>query len=113
MTKKMIIDAYCSIRTIDTSIPDDVLDFMKESALKYLAEIEGETLAIENNIESPYIEQTEIVINRDRKYNPNYGDNRECECGHTYDRHFDSYEKMEACGCKYCECFTFVEKKIS
>lgn len=36
MNKKMIIDAYCRIRTIDNTIPDDVLDFMKDSALERL-----------------------------------------------------------------------------
>jgi len=36
MTEKMIIDAYCRIRTIDNTIPDDVLDFMKESSLDAL-----------------------------------------------------------------------------
>ena len=36
MTEKLIIEAYCRIRTIDNSIPDDVLDFMKESALEKL-----------------------------------------------------------------------------
>lgn len=35
----MIIDAYVRIRTIDQTIPDDVLDFMKNSALEKLAEI--------------------------------------------------------------------------
>ena len=32
----MIIDAYCRIRTIDNTIPDEVLDFMKDCALKKL-----------------------------------------------------------------------------
>jgi hypothetical protein len=36
MDKKSIIDAYCRIRTIDNTIPDDVLDFMKDSALAAL-----------------------------------------------------------------------------
>lgn len=36
MTEKMIIDAYCRIRTIDQSIPDDVLDFMKNAAIEKL-----------------------------------------------------------------------------
>lgn len=36
MTEKMIIDAYCRIRTIDQTIPDDVLDFMKDAALEKL-----------------------------------------------------------------------------
>jgi chromosomal replication initiation ATPase DnaA len=31
--KKDIIKAYCRIREIDNTIPDDVLDFMKNSAL--------------------------------------------------------------------------------
>ncbi len=45
-------------------------------------------------------------------YNPNYGDNRLCECGHPYHRHFDSYEDNDACGCKYkhtCKCKGFKE----
>lgn len=32
----MIIDAYCRIRTIDNTIPDDVLDFMKDAAIEKL-----------------------------------------------------------------------------
>lgn len=36
MKAKDIIDAYTHIRTIDQTIPDDVLDFMKESALNAL-----------------------------------------------------------------------------
>ncbi len=43
-------------------------------------------------------------------YNPNYGDHRVCKCGHTYNRHFDSYENMEPVGCKYCGCEQFIEK---
>lgn len=42
MNKKMIIDAYCKIRTIDNTIPDDVLDFMKEAAIEKLELIELE-----------------------------------------------------------------------
>lgn len=34
MTEKMIRDAYCKIRTIDQTIPDDVLDFMKDAAIE-------------------------------------------------------------------------------
>lgn len=40
MNEKMIIDAYCRMRTIDNTIPDDVLDFMKEAALEKLKRIE-------------------------------------------------------------------------
>lgn len=48
-----------------------------------------------------------------RKYNPNFGDDIECECGHPYYRHFDTYEEMYPCGCKYCQCGTFIEKKLN
>jgi len=40
MTKKDIIDAYCRIRTIDQTISDEVLDFMKEAAIEELDRIE-------------------------------------------------------------------------
>lgn len=43
------------------------------------------------------------------EYNPEYGDNRLCKCGHTYDRHFDSYDDMYPVGCKYCACSKFEE----
>lgn len=56
----------------------------------------------------PYIIKERIVV--DMAYNPEYGDNRICTCGHPYHRHFDSYEDMEPCGCKYCSCDEFVEK---
>jgi hypothetical protein len=58
----------------------------------------------------PYILEEVVAIVR--KYNPDYGDNRVCECGHAYHRHFDWMEDNEACGCKYCDCYTFVEKEV-
>lgn len=57
--------------------------------------------------QQPYI--IRVITTEIREYNPEYGDERICECGHTYYRHFDSYEEMEACGCKYCYCDHFVE----
>lgn len=58
--------------------------------------------------EQPYI-QTLITVEAVRKqYNPNYGDNKLCKCGHTYYRHFDSYENMAPVGCKYCGCDEFI-----
>lgn len=57
--------------------------------------------------ELPYIETKRIII--DRSYNPKYGDNRICECGHPYYRHFDTYDEMYPCGCKYCSCQNFIE----
>lgn len=49
-------------------------------------------------------------------YNPDLywdewtGEERECVCGHTYDRHFDGYDMNEHVGCKYCSCREFVEQ---
>jgi hypothetical protein len=60
--------------------------------------------------ELPYLE--EVKIKRIKKYNPNYGDYRICKCGHPYYRHFDTYEDMYPCGCKYCcDCYDFEEKE--
>lgn len=44
-----------------------------------------------------------------RIYDKSYGDDRLCECGHSYYRHFDTYENMADVGCKYCQCYTFVQ----
>lgn len=41
-------------------------------------------------------------------YDKTYGDDRLCECGHEYYRHFDTYDDMRHVGCKYCQCYTFV-----
>ena len=57
---------------------------------------------------SPYLETVKIKIRH--RYNPNFGDDRICKCGHPYYRHFDSYEKMQPVGCKYCQCFHFEDK---
>lgn len=38
MQKSDIINAYVRIRTIDQTIPDDVLDFMKNASIKALQE---------------------------------------------------------------------------
>lgn len=74
-------------------------------------------IPIEISEEEPYdvIEPTYIVkyeLDEIREYNPAYGNNRICKCGHTYYRHFDSYEQMDAIGCKYCGCYDFVEAEI-
>ena len=47
-------------------------------------------------------------VNIHREYNPLFGDNRECKCGHVYYRHFDSYEGMY-CG---CQCFELSDSEI-
>jgi hypothetical protein len=61
--------------------------------------------------DSPYIVQHIIVEYDEMLYNPEYGNDRICECGHPYYRHFDSWDNMCACGCKYCACDKFEESK--
>lgn len=70
---------------------------------------EGDLKELQNSInwlqdrcseEKPYLNE---------KYNPQYGDDRICKCGHSYIRHFDSYEDFEPTGCKYCHCDKFEE----
>ena len=63
------------------------------------------------NNEKPYLE--EIVTTTVRNYNPKYGDERICQCGHTYYRHFDSWADMDNVGCKYCWCHDFQEAVIT
>lgn len=61
--------------------------------------------------DDPYKETVIEVIGVLKEYNPDFGDDRLCECGHTYYRHFDSYEGMAPVGCKYCGCREFKLKK--
>ena len=56
---------------------------------------------------NPYVIEEKIVITK--KYNPRYGDDRICKCGHPYHRHFDIYNNMIVIGCKYHDCHTFEE----
>lgn len=45
-----------------------------------------------------------VSIIGDKPYDPEFGDYKQCICGHPYHRHFDSYENMLPVGCKYCRC---------
>lgn len=58
------------------------------------------------------------------QYDESFGDNKLCECGHPYYRHFDTYDNMSAIGCKYCSSYSdkhvveqycpyFKEKKVT
>jgi hypothetical protein len=78
-----------------------------ENLIKDFSEIVGFIVIRENNDE-PYKRDFDLDIKW--AYNPEYGDERICECGHPYYRHFDSYDDMYACGCKYCGCDEFIEK---
>lgn len=73
--------------------------------------VHSDIISQEEEQEQPYLTETKVVA--ERKYNSTYGNDRICECGHPYYRHFDTYEDMEACGCKYCSCYVFNEKKES
>lgn len=61
--------------------------------------------------ESPRMESIEFSFSMVSSYNPKFGDDIDCVCGHPYERHFDSYEGMEPVGCKYCACSSFIKKK--
>lgn len=62
---------------------------------------------------NPYLIDVKTIIKEEKKYNPDYGDNRICVCGHAYHRHFDPYEDMKNVGCKYCPCNDFTEYKAN
>lgn len=64
-------------------------------------------LRLESMADKPYIEIEQVITVR--LFNPKYGDEKVCKCGHVYYRHFDTYEDMKPVGCKYCGCFTFTE----
>lgn len=36
-------------------------------------------------------------------WNRDYNQEAVCKCGHAYYRHFDTWEEMYPCGCKYCD----------
>lgn len=57
------------------------------------------------NTHDPYVVIERVI--RKFKWNPKYNQDALCECGHSYSRHFDPYERMEAVGCKYCSCCEF------
>ena len=61
--------------------------------------------------DDPYKEIVLEVVGVLKQYNPDFGDDKICECGHAYYRHFDTYEGMAPVGCKYCGCDEFKLKK--
>jgi hypothetical protein len=60
------------------------------------------------NIEEEAYTYTQETVTH-KHYNPAFGDDRICKCGHSYYRHFDSWENMYPIGCKYCQCGHFEE----
>lgn len=86
MKKQNIIDAYVRIRTIDNTISDDVLDFMKEASIEaldkkedhtayYIAEIKSLRNIINNlkgKLESSTVKQNIEQVLENIKYEHNY-----------------------------------------
>ena len=61
------------------------------------------------NFQQDYQDLIELIENvtadkgaTERGYDPNFGDEKLCLCGHPYYRHFDTYDNMADIGCKYC-----------
>ena len=50
-------------------------------------------------------------VGDDPDYDPNFGNDKLCQCEHPYYRHFDTYENMDPIGCKYCPCVLFETKR--
>jgi hypothetical protein len=50
-----------------------------------------------------------LTVQLERLWDENRDQDAPCLCGHSYYRHFDSWDGMEPIGCKYCECWTFKE----
>lgn len=61
--------------------------------------------------DGPYLQFTVQRTSTARAWNPNYPEDARCQCGHVYYRHFDTWEQMLPCGCKYCDCYMFVPLK--
>ena len=94
-----------------TQDEEQLLKYYKKT-LQYYASIPGEVgnkarVALDGPLilmDSPYL----ITYKAELNYNPAFGDDRICKCGHEYEKHFDPYDNYERTGCKYCECLTFI-----
>lgn len=71
-------------------------------------EDEASCIAYEQELpdgETPYLYKA--LTSQEKSHNPKYNQDASCECGHSYYRHFDSYENNDPVGCKYCGCSHF------
>ena len=103
--------------------PDLYEDILSETTNDYIACVDvicetGDAAAISVNSKDfeihlmnneEFVDETQPYIRG--RYNPKYGDNRLCKCGHSYARHFDSWDNMDPIGCKYCGCTRFTQAK--
>lgn len=77
----------------------------KEKFLKLLAKYPKRT-------QVDIVEFLNFVVCHDvQPYDSEFGDDQECMCGHSYYRHFDSYDDNYPIGCKYCDCPSWREPK--
>lgn len=99
--EKEILKKYL-IYSVTEAQEEKIIEAMRE----YLSKVINKDFV---NLETaPYHYTADYII--EPHYNPKFGDSKLCKCGHSYYRHFDSYENMEAIGCKYCSCDSFEEK---
>lgn len=84
------------------------LDFVRTTVedAQALRDKLDELIKLHQESQLPYLLETHTTV--EKVYNPLYGDDKVCVCGHTYYRHFDSYDEMSNVGCKYCSCHDFV-----
>lgn len=57
------------------------------------------------NPDKAYI--TQYYLGTKQVYNPEYGDNRTCVCGHKYIDHFSNERAGSVIGCRECSCSSF------
>lgn len=92
-------------------LPDYIGEVSYENYLLAKKMVEYFETSLKKLPNQPYLVTAEVRM--ERAYNPDYDEDAECECGHPYYRHFDSYEDMDPCGCKYCRCSTFILKQTN
>lgn len=90
----------------ESNNPDPDLKFTTKHIREDLAKILSKRM-MDTYINKFSIESISNIV----RYDPDFGDDKVCECGHAYYRHFDTYEDMEPVGCKYCGCYEFREKR--
>jgi hypothetical protein len=101
---KDLWDSYTKNQIIEGQL--EIIDKIIEVGSLEIKKIKNNTyISLSSKPTDPYIES--VSLNIDKQWNPNFPQDSICECGHTYDRHFDSYEDMDAIGCKYCQCYDF------
>lgn len=108
---KEALDAQGMIGYINRLNDEHIKEIHKLRELVSDTSYEKQSVCNKGPTNGPYIETVVTIVNTVKEYNPEYGDYRNCVCGHAYYRHFDGYEGNEPVGCKYCDCNTFIEAK--